>query len=335
MSVATEITRLQNAKADLKASINAKTDSQHQIDDETIDEYADFVDSIQTGGGQPNLQNKSVEITTNTTTNITADSGYDGLGEVEVITSVSGGDTPAVGTVFSDWDSSGYPHTAQYGGRSALGSYYFATQNSGALGLTSKLETVTLSNDVTSINNYALSYLKNLKNITMSNAITSMGQASFYYCSNLELTALPSSLTTLGMSAFTYCSKLAITQIPSGVTYLNNITFAQCTSLKKISMSSVTTIASTVANNGAFYACSGLKQVWIGSAITNSGLARYSFQGCNALEKIYIDLPRATVQSFTNYQYAFMNDTSKTGIIVCNDDSGWINKTTFDNLVIS
>lgn len=49
MSIASEITRLQNAKSALKTSINAKTDSSHQIDNETLDEYSDFVDSIQTG----------------------------------------------------------------------------------------------------------------------------------------------------------------------------------------------------------------------------------------------------------------------------------------------
>ena len=48
MSIATEISRLQNAKSDLKTSINAKLGSE-LIDDETIDEYADFVDNIQTG----------------------------------------------------------------------------------------------------------------------------------------------------------------------------------------------------------------------------------------------------------------------------------------------
>lgn len=57
MSIASEITRLQNAKADLKTSINAKTDSSHQITGETIDEYADFVDSIQTGGGSGGASN--------------------------------------------------------------------------------------------------------------------------------------------------------------------------------------------------------------------------------------------------------------------------------------
>ena len=51
MSVASEITRLQNAKASLKTSINAKTDTQHQITNETIDEYSYFVDSITSGGG--------------------------------------------------------------------------------------------------------------------------------------------------------------------------------------------------------------------------------------------------------------------------------------------
>jgi hypothetical protein len=49
MSVATEIARLQQAKADLKASINAKGGT---ITDETIDEYAGFVDNLEVGGAE-------------------------------------------------------------------------------------------------------------------------------------------------------------------------------------------------------------------------------------------------------------------------------------------
>lgn len=48
MAISTEIQRLQNAKAALKTAINTKNDSSHQIDDETLDDYADFVDSIHT-----------------------------------------------------------------------------------------------------------------------------------------------------------------------------------------------------------------------------------------------------------------------------------------------
>jgi hypothetical protein len=46
MSIAEEIARLQQAKADLKASINAKIGSGGTITNETIDEYAGFVDNL-------------------------------------------------------------------------------------------------------------------------------------------------------------------------------------------------------------------------------------------------------------------------------------------------
>lgn len=46
--------------------------------------------SKQKGGITPSLQNKSVTITENGTQTITADSGYDGINEVEVTTNVQG-----------------------------------------------------------------------------------------------------------------------------------------------------------------------------------------------------------------------------------------------------
>lgn len=51
MSLISEMTRLQRAKSTLKTKLNARNDNQHQIDDETIDEYGSFVDSIPSGGG--------------------------------------------------------------------------------------------------------------------------------------------------------------------------------------------------------------------------------------------------------------------------------------------
>ena len=49
MSIASEISRIESAKNTLKTKINAKNDNEHQITDETIDEYGDFIDTISTG----------------------------------------------------------------------------------------------------------------------------------------------------------------------------------------------------------------------------------------------------------------------------------------------
>lgn len=51
MSVAEEITRIKEAKENLKTSINAKlSDSQTKITDELISSYSTFVDNIEGGG---------------------------------------------------------------------------------------------------------------------------------------------------------------------------------------------------------------------------------------------------------------------------------------------
>lgn len=74
MSIASEITRIQGAKADLKTAINAKTDAQHKITTETIDDYADFVDSISTGSDKPE-QSKTTNPSTSQVV-VTPDTGY-------------------------------------------------------------------------------------------------------------------------------------------------------------------------------------------------------------------------------------------------------------------
>lgn len=51
MSIATEIQRLQTAKSNLKTGLNDILPQEHQITTETLDDYADFLQYIDTGGG--------------------------------------------------------------------------------------------------------------------------------------------------------------------------------------------------------------------------------------------------------------------------------------------
>lgn len=50
----------------------------------TLDEMVEAVDSIEAGGGEPTLQAKTYTVDSAGTATVTADSGYDGLSEVEV-----------------------------------------------------------------------------------------------------------------------------------------------------------------------------------------------------------------------------------------------------------
>ena len=85
MSIASEITRLQGAKADLATAIEGKGVTVPSAT--KLDGYADLVDAISQGGGGGTMQSKSVSYTPSTSAQsqaVTADAGYDGLSSVAV-----------------------------------------------------------------------------------------------------------------------------------------------------------------------------------------------------------------------------------------------------------
>lgn len=70
------------SKIDLLANaISAKSGEPLTL---TLDEMVDAVDGIETGGGEPNLQSKTLTVSSAGTSTVIADAGYDGLSEVEV-----------------------------------------------------------------------------------------------------------------------------------------------------------------------------------------------------------------------------------------------------------
>lgn len=87
-TIAEEIQRIKQAKSNIKTSIINKGVA---VDDAaTLDTYPALIDSIQTGGGtgESTLQEKTVSITANTTTEVVPDNGYNGMTKVTVTTNV-------------------------------------------------------------------------------------------------------------------------------------------------------------------------------------------------------------------------------------------------------
>lgn len=290
MSIATEITRLQNAKATLKTKLNAKNDSSHQIDNETLDEFGDFVDSIPTGGGGGGIEK---------------------------------------GAEFSEYNSDGYPEKVEIKGMTSLPNYFFYVGYDGSVA--SKIKTVVLPDTCTQLNTSCFYNCKQLQTINIPNTLGKLGQDCFKNCTNLVLTELPSSVGQMGSGIFYGCSSIKEmkfnyqTNVPSSCFY-------NCSSLKKFCGVNTTGINGSNTGNSGFYNCQNLKQIWLGNKLNGNLMYRWSFASCPNIEKLYINLPRATVSSWTNYQYAFMNDTSKTSVIICNDDAGFITQEQFEAL---
>lgn len=325
---------------------------------------------------QPNLEAQTVTISTNTTTTITPTQGKDGLSSVEVITNVPIPGAPTKGIILSDWDNDGYPTKAEIVGLTQIPNYYLSksTNNDGLL---SKAR-IYLPNNITSIGWGAFSYL-NFSQITLPNTLVTISPNAFQNCKNLTSITIPNSVTTLGKSAFSDCSMLTNVTLSQNITTINeylfyndsrletvnfdNITasignqafigclqlvttklyattvgdqcFYNCKAIKKLCLPNLVSVTGSNINLSSFRNCTSLKQVWIGSNIATNGLQRYAFVGDNSLEKIYINLPRATVEAMAGYSNAFMDNTSKVGIIVCNDDAGFITEQEFDALVIN
>jgi len=125
----------------------------------------------------------------------------------------------------------------------------------------------TVSNAVTTIQDYAFAYTARLTGINFGTNVNYIGYATFYGCSSLTNFTLPTSLNTIGFDAFGLCASLTSVAIPDSVTSLNAFAFAYCTKLTNA------TIGSGVSNVGdgsaPFENCSSLPAINVNAANPN------------------------------------------------------------------
>ena len=168
----------------------------------------------------------------------------------------------------------------------------------GCTGLTS----ITIGNDVKSLDRWAFSGCSGLTSATIGNSVTSIDGDAFSGCSALtsvtinctrayncfsgissirELT-IGDNVEEISGGAFEHCTGLTSVIIGNSLTSIGSYAFSGCSNLTSITIpNSVTSIGS-----GAFEHCTGLTSVTISNSVTN--IDNYTFYDCRGLTSVNI-----------------------------------------------
>ncbi len=180
-----------------------------------------------------------------------------------------------------------------------------------------KMTSVIISDSVTSIGYSAFEYCRGLTSIVIPDSVTSIGDRAFFYCTGLTSVTIGDSVTSIGYEAFEGCTNLI--QKENGVSYVDKWVVDCYTSV-----ASVTLRVNTVGiADSAFYGCTGLTSVTIGSGVTSIGSC--AFSGCTGLTSISIPNSVTSIGSF-----AFSGCTGLTSVTF-EDTSTWYYTDDYNN----
>lgn len=130
-----------------------------------------------------------------------------------------------------------------------------------------EIETVVISDGVTSIGENAFFECTSLKNVTIPSSVRTINEGAFYYCEALTGIKIPESVTSIGDSAFSYCKGLTGVTIPGSVVSIGDSAFDSCYSLTDITiLNGVKSIG-----NYAFSWCNSLINISIPDSVVSIG----------------------------------------------------------------
>lgn len=178
--------------------------------------------------------------------------------------------------------------------------------------------TYVIDSNVTKIQSGAFANSK-IDTISISDNVTDIGNKAFYNCTNLKDIVIPSNVNEIGEYAFYNCDCITKITIPKTVKKIGTYAFYSCDSLNELIFEGNSTIEQIGMN--AFSDCSCLEAVDIPEGITNLD----AFDGCENLRRITIPSSVSNIEG-----YSFYSTDTKPQVITINNE----NPTIFQRLGI-
>ena len=237
--------------------------------------FANLADTIDTMAAQPNLQSKSVTITSNTTTTVSPDSNYDGLSSVEVTTNVQPNLQTKSVTITSNGTTT-VSKDSNYDGMSSvsvttniqpnLQSKTVNITNNGTTtvskdsnydGMSSVSVTTNVPNKLPSVvDGTATSLTENdligtniipkysfshtpLQNVSIPDSVTQIDNDAFVY-GGMANVSIGNGVKIIKAEAFFSCANLTQITIGTGIEQIKEYAFYKCTSLTRITILATT-----------------------------------------------------------------------------------------------
>ena len=188
----------------------------------------------------------------------------------------------------------------------------------------SKLKTVVIPANATTIGNSAFEQCASLISIDIPANVETIGTAVFWGCSSLTTVTFEkgSQLKTIGggssyYGAFSYCTALTSIEIPASVETIEAAAFKGCSSLATVTFengSQLKTIGGGSSYYGAFSYCTALTSIEIPASVETIEAA--AFKGCSSLATVTFEngSQLKTIGGGSSYYGAFSYCTALTSI---------------------
>lgn len=224
-----------SVKAKIQGLIDTSNSTTGQNDTDLTSAINHLKEGYGQGGESTPLQEKTVEITKNGTSEVLPDNGY-ALSKVTVSVDVPIESDPLEGYFDGSLTEVNLPNVESiraYGFYEPSSSYFDPFR---------------------------------LKKITMPN-VKVIGEYAFYNCYELSLSELPSELEEIQQKAFANCFEIVISEIPKTVKVIGSSAFASCNSMTNLTFKGVPT---SIANNALATTITTINVPWSEGEVANA-----------------------------------------------------------------